>query len=78
MSATAEDVLRALVKAALRNAGMSQAQAARDLDLSTKHLCQMLTGRATLTLGWAEHILALTGHRLTLDTIPANPEEPIP
>lgn len=69
---TAEDVLRALVRTALRNAGLSQAQAARDLDVSTKHLCQMLTGRATLTLPWAEDLLDLCGQRLTLDATPIN------
>jgi len=68
---TAEDVLRALVLAALRNAGLSQAEAARRLDVSTKHLNQMLTGRVPLTLAWAEDLLGLCGQRLTLDTTPA-------
>lgn len=69
-SAMAEDVLRALTWAALRNAGLSQAEAARRLDVSTKHLCQMLTGRAVLTLAWSEALLGLCGQRLTLDTAP--------
>jgi hypothetical protein len=68
----AEAVLRAHVRAALRNAGLSQAEAARQLDVSTKHLCQMLTGNgATLTLGWAERILGLCGQRLTVGVEPA-------
>jgi plasmid maintenance system antidote protein VapI len=67
---TAPDVLRALVRVELRNAGLSQAEAARRLGVSTKHLCQMLTGRAPLTLGWAEDLLGLCGQRLTLDTTP--------
>lgn len=69
---TAEDILRALVRAGLRNAGLSQAEAARRLGVSTKHLCQMLTGRAVLTLGWAEDLLSLCGLRLTLDVAPTH------
>jgi transcriptional regulator with XRE-family HTH domain len=68
---TAEDVLRALVKAALRNAGLSQAEACRRLGVSTKHLNQMLTGRAPISLAWAEDLLSLCGQRLTLDATPA-------
>lgn len=64
---TAEDTLRAHVRAALRNAGISQAEACRQLDVTTKHLNQMLTGKATLTLPWAEQILGLCGERLVLD-----------
>ncbi len=67
---TAEDVLRALTRTALRNAGLSQAEASRRLGVSTKHLCQMLTGRAPLALAWAEALLGLCGQRLTLDTTP--------
>lgn len=59
----AETILRAHVRAALRNAGLSQAEAARTLGLSAKHMCQMLTGRAPLSLAWAERILALCGMR---------------
>lgn len=72
----AEAVLRAHVRAALRNASLSQAEAARQLDVSTKHLCQMLTGRAPLTLGWAERILALCGQRIVIDVQGAPPREP--
>jgi transcriptional regulator with XRE-family HTH domain len=72
----AEGVLRAHVRAALRNAGLSQASAASDLGISQKHLSQMLTGRATLTLPWAEELLALCGVRLVLDTAPTIPGAP--
>lgn len=60
----AEAVLRAQVRAALRTARITQAKAARDLSVSEKHLSQMLTGRATLTLDWAERLVALCGLRL--------------
>ena len=62
----AEADLRTQVAAALLTRGISQAEAARRLGLSNKHLNQMLTGRAVLTLPWAERILALTGMRLVI------------
>ncbi len=61
-----EDVLRAHVRVALAEAGISQAEAARLLGLSTKHLCQMLTGRAPLSLAWADQLLGLCGKRVTI------------
>jgi hypothetical protein len=68
--ATAEDQLRAHVRAALQAAGISQAEACRQFGCSTKHMNQMLTGRATLTLTWAEGILGLCGHTLTIGIRP--------
>ena len=62
----AEATLRAQTRAALQAARISQAQAEGARGLSTKHLRQMLTGRAPLTLGWAERILALCGMRLAI------------
>lgn len=56
-----EDTLRTQVRAALAVAGISQAEVARRLGCSTKHLNQMITGRAVLTLDWAQQILALCG-----------------
>ena len=50
----AEEQLRTHVRTALARAHISQAEAARQLGLSTKHLSQMLTGHATLTLTWAD------------------------
>ncbi len=63
---TAEDILRVQVRAALAATRISQAEAARRLGLTNKHMSQMLTGRATLTLGWAEAILAVCGMRLVI------------
>lgn len=68
--ATAEDQLRVHVRAVLGAAGLSQAEVCRQLGCSTKHLNQMLTGRATLTLTWAEGILGLCGHSLVIGTRP--------
>jgi Helix-turn-helix. len=66
---SAEDELRALVNDALRAAGMSQAEACRRLNVSTKHLNQMLKGRAPLSLAWAERILAAAGRDLRIATV---------
>jgi hypothetical protein len=67
---TAADTLRALVRTALWDAGISQAEAARQLDMSTKHMSQMLNGKAGLSLDWAEQILGLCGHRLIVRSAP--------
>lgn len=72
---TAEEQLRVHTRAALEAAGISQAEVCRQLGLSTKHLCQMLTGRAPLSLTWAEGILGLAGHRLVIDTRPDDEEQ---
>ncbi|MGV9278097.1 helix-turn-helix domain-containing protein [Streptomyces griseosporeus] len=64
---TAEAQLRAHVRTALATARISQAEACRRLGVSTKHMSQMLTGAAPLTLGWAEQILALCGKRVVVN-----------
>ncbi|MFF3511560.1 helix-turn-helix domain-containing protein [Streptomyces sp. NPDC001296] len=69
----AEEQLRTHVRHALGAAHLSQAEAARQLGLSTKHLSQMLTGRATLTLTWAEGLLGLCGMSLVIDIRPDDP-----
>lgn len=58
--------LRVIVRAALREERISQAEAARQLGLSTKHMSQMLTGRSPLSLDWAERLLGLCGKRLAV------------
>ncbi|WP_228994370.1 helix-turn-helix transcriptional regulator [Streptomyces sp. DH8] len=71
MTTQPEADLRAQVKTALATAHISQAEAARRLGLSTKHMSQMLTGRATLTLDWADRILTLCGMTLAVVAVPA-------
>ncbi len=66
MTGDAERNLRTQVRAALDTAGISQAEACRQLGISTKHLNQMLTGKATLTLDWAERIVELCDMRLVV------------
>jgi transcriptional regulator with XRE-family HTH domain len=72
---SAESHLRAQVRAALATANLSQAEASRRLGLSTKYMSHMLTGRAPLTLPWAEKLLALCGMRISIG-ISLNTEEP--
>ena len=58
--------LRREVRAALEASGRSQASIARELQVSTKHLNQMLQGHAKLTLWWAARILRSCGMRLVV------------
>jgi plasmid maintenance system antidote protein VapI len=66
VTGTAERDLRIQVRAALDAAGISQAEACRQLGLSTKHVNMILTGKATLTLDWAERIVDLCDMRLVV------------
>ncbi len=72
----AQDRLRLQVRDALTDANMSQAAAARALGITSKHMSQMMTGKARLNLDWAERILGLCGMtvRTTLIVTPA-PED---
>jgi transcriptional regulator with XRE-family HTH domain len=70
---SAEEQLRTQVRGALADAKISQAEIARQLGLSTKHLSMMLTGKAPLSLTWAEGILGLAGHSLVIGTRPDDP-----
>lgn len=71
---TAEEQLRAEVRAALTRTHLSQAEAARQLGISSKHMSQMLTGRTPLTLAWAERIVALCGARVLVCTTVPSPD----
>jgi hypothetical protein len=66
----AEEQLRLHTRAAVEASALSQAEIARQLGLSTKHLSMMLTGRSPLSLTWAEGILGLCGHSLIIGTRP--------
>lgn len=60
------EALRTVVRAALETSGRSQASIARELNVSTKHLNQMLKGRQPITLWWAARILRTCGMRLVV------------
>jgi plasmid maintenance system antidote protein VapI len=64
VSGVVEESLRKQVRAALASSRISQAAVARELGVSTKHLCQMLTGRAPLSLEWAEQIVEVCEMRV--------------
>lgn len=71
------DELPALIRTALQTAGLSQAEASRHLGLSTKHLNQMLTGKAPITVPWAQRLLDLCGWRLMV-ALEHGPTDPPP
>lgn len=71
----APETLRSQVRAALTASPVSQAEAARRLGLSAKHMNQMLTGKAPLTLAWAEKILALCDRRVEVRVVSTDKEE---
>jgi transcriptional regulator with XRE-family HTH domain len=61
----AEDV-REQIRLALRIAGVCQAELARRLGLSEKHISQLLTGRSAISLDMAERILDAVGYTLVV------------
>jgi len=67
---TLQDSLRPLLASELRAAGLSQAEAARRLGRTAKHMNQMLTGKAPLSLAWADDIAALCGRQLLASSRP--------
>ncbi|MFG2970849.1 helix-turn-helix domain-containing protein [Streptomyces sp. NPDC048288] len=63
------EALRLEVRKALKASGRSQASVARELQVSTKYLNQMLQGHAKITLWWAARILRCCGMRLTIGEV---------
>lgn len=70
MTAPADEELWRQTRAAIEESGISQAEIARQLGLSAKHLNQMLLGHAPMSLMWAEGILGLCGHQLVITVRP--------
>ncbi|WP_328436939.1 helix-turn-helix domain-containing protein [Streptomyces sp. NBC_00444] len=63
------------IRDVIRKSGVKQLWIAEQLGISQKHLSQMLTGRVTLALDWAQRIAALCGYTATVTVGPAaNPE----
>lgn len=60
------EALRVRVRQEQEASGRSQASIARDLGVSTKHLNMLLTGKAIMTLEWADRILRACGKRLEI------------
>lgn len=61
-----QTALRLEVRDCLKAAGLSQAQAARTLGISTKHMSQMLMGKAPMSIVWAGRIAGLTDRELLI------------
>ena len=64
-----EDDLRAVVKDCLARAQVSQAYVARQLGVTPKHLCQMLAGRAPMSIVWAGRIAEVCGRDLRITSV---------
>ena len=60
------DDVRGEVLVALHSTRTSQAELARRLHLSNKHVNQTLLGRAGLSLDLAERMMGVLGYRLTV------------
>jgi predicted transcriptional regulator len=71
---TLQGSLRALLVDELRAAGVSQAEVARTLGITAKHMSQMLTGKAPLSLAWADEIAAACGRDLVVASRPSSGE----
>lgn len=69
---SAKESLRAQINYLLGASGIKQIWIARQLNVSEKHLSQMLTGQIELTPDWAQRIAALCGHTVTVAVQPLN------
>lgn|GEM_PF-5699852 len=54
------------VRNAVDDSGIRQVHLARTVGLTTKHLSAMLTGRAPLSISWADQILTVCGRTLDI------------
>ncbi|MDX3587333.1 helix-turn-helix domain-containing protein [Streptomyces europaeiscabiei] len=63
-------VLRDQIRATIKATGLKQIWIAQQLGISEKHLSQMLTGRVTLTLDWAQRIAGVCGYKVTVTVEP--------
>jgi len=63
--------LRGEILVALHSAGTSQAELARRLHLSNKHVNQVLLGKAALSCDLADLMLGAMGRRVVVRTLPA-------
>lgn len=70
MAEYSSEALRSLLAVAIKTSGRKQVWIADQLNISTKHLSQMLTGRVELTLGWAQRIAVLCDHRIDIHIVP--------
>ena len=65
---TLADEVRAEVRTALHETRTSQAELARRLGMSSKHVSRVLTGNAAMTLGLADAMMGALGGVMTVRT----------
>lgn len=63
-----EDDLRLELKFFIASAGLSQAAVARELNVSQKHLGQMLNGKAPLGIQWVDRIAGICGFKISISS----------
>lgn len=64
-----EEDLRAVVAGCITKAGVSRAHVARQIGITAKHMSQMLTGKAPLSVTWAERIAEVCGRELRITSV---------
>jgi plasmid maintenance system antidote protein VapI len=66
-----EERLRLLVRDIMKQKKISQRMAAETYGVTQKQLSFVMTGRAQMTMTWAERLLSLCGMQLIFDVVPA-------
>lgn len=64
------DLLRDQIRALIKDSGLKQNWIAARLNVSQKHLSQMLLGHAVMTLDWAQLIANACGYQVTVTVEP--------
>ena len=67
-----DGILRDQIRATIKASGLKQIWIAQQLGVSQKHLNQMLTGRISLTLDWAQRIATVCGYKVTIVVEPVS------
>lgn len=61
------DLLRAEVRRAISDSGLTQRAVANELGVSEQHISRMLVGKASLSLYWADRIVQVCGRQLSVE-----------
>lgn len=70
----AEQQLLADIRALVEESGLKQIHIAAKLGITPKHMSQLMTGKVTLTVFWAEQIAAVCGRQLDIRIAPISGE----
>jgi plasmid maintenance system antidote protein VapI len=63
------DAMRDELRACIARAGISQAEVSRHLGITTKHMSQMLTGKAPISLDMAQDIAVVCGREIRIRSV---------